>query len=293
MNKFRYHIFMDVPVDDIADEMTRIDWIMFSSMRIRDLVRHVSLSAGEKAKCQSLKNVDRTIAHFNHLARWVTSMILLRDKAKHRAQMLEKFMNIATKLRQLNNYNGLAAVVAGINSTPINRLVQTHALVSEAVGKRFAKNLILTSTTNSYFAYRLAWQNSPLPRIPYMAVHRRDLVQAEVGSKTFVGAKGDKIHWAKFDVLGSILLPIMKSQGSPYPSLSKHETVRETILDCIMPVDEAVGHILPYPGRSNANGVQQEMDRRSEQVENSQGGGLEAAKKKGSFPWFNRTGSTS
>ncbi|KAG9257398.1 RasGEF protein [Emericellopsis atlantica] len=273
MNKFRYHIFMDVPVDDIAEEMTRIDWIMFSSMRIRDLVRHVSLSAADKAKCQSLKNVDRTIAHFNHLARWVTCMILLRDKAKHRAQMLEKFMNIATKLRQLNNYNGLAAVVAGINSTPINRLLQTHALVSETVGKRFAKNLILTSTTNSYFAYRLAWQNSPLPRIPYMAVHRRDLVQAEVGSKTFVGAKGDKIHWAKFHVLGSILLPIMKSQGSPYPSLSKHETVRETILGCKMPVDEV------------------DIDRRSEQVENSQGGGLEAAKKKGSFPWFNRTGS--
>ncbi|KAI6780377.1 uncharacterized protein J7T54_007226 [Emericellopsis cladophorae] len=230
MNKFRYHIFMEVPVDDIAEEMTRIDWIMFSSMRIRDLVRHVSLSAGDKAKCQSLKNVDRTIAHFNHLARWVTCMILLRDKAKHRAQMLEKFMNIATKLRQLNNYNGLAAVVAGINSTPINRLLQTHALVSET---------------------------------------------AEVGSKTFVGAKGDKIHWAKFNVLGSILLPIMKSQGSPYPSLSKHETVRETILGCKMPVDEV------------------DIDKRSEQVENSQGGGLEAAKKKGSFPWFNRTGSAS
>lgn len=266
MNKFRYRIFMDISDDDIADELTRIDWIMFSSIRIRDFVRHVSLSAADKEKCTSLQSISRMIRHFNHVAKWVANMILLRDKAKHRAQMLEKFMHIALKLRQLNNYNGLAAVLAGINGTAIHRLAQTRALVPAEVQKRFAGLVILMGTQKSHFAYRLAWENSPLPRIPLMPLHRRDLVSAEEGSKTFVGPDRDRINWKKFEVLGEVLLPMMKSQGTAYPNLNKHDTARDLILGCRMPTDD------------------EEIYQRSVQVESGSSGPTEPSKKK--FPWF-------
>lgn len=241
LTKFRYHIFMDISDDDLADEMTRIDWVMFSSIRLRDLVRHVSLPLEQKERCKSLTNVNRMISHFNHIARWVANMILMRDKAKHRALMLEKFMTIALKLRQLNNYNGLAAVLAGINGSAIHRLSQTRALVPQDVQKRFARLVILMGTQKSHFAYRLAWENSSLPRIPFIPLHRRDLVSAEEGSRTFVGANGERINWKKFEVLSEVILPIMKSQVVPYPNLAKHEIARELILDCRMPVDDEVG----------------------------------------------------
>lgn len=248
LTKFRYHIFMDTGDEDIADEITRIDWVMFSSIRIRDLVRHVSLSADQKEKCKAMKNVNRMIGHFNHVAKWVSNMILMRDKPKHRAQILEKFMNIAWKLRQLNNYNGLAAVLAGINGTAVHRLAQTRGLVPADVQKKFARLVLLMGTQKSHFAYRLAWENSPLPRIPFIPLHRRDLVSAEEGGMTFVGQEGDRINWKKFEILGEVLLPIMKSQSAPYPNLSKHDTARELILDCLMPTDEEVS-------RSNEAGL--------------------------------------
>ncbi|KAF4499080.1 aimless (aleA) [Fusarium agapanthi] len=266
MNKFRYHIFMDIPDDDVADELTRIDWIMFSSIRIRDFVRHVSLSASQKERCKSLRNVNRMINHFNHVAKWVANMILLRDKAKHRALILEKFMNISLKLRQLNNYNGLAAILAGVNGTAIHRLNQTRTLVPAEVQKRFARLGILMGTQKSHFAYRLAWENSSLPRIPFIPLHRRDLVSAEEGSRTFVGADGDRINWKKFEVLGEVLLPIMKSQSTSYPNLTKHDTARELILGCRMPTDE------------------EDIYQRSVQVESGSGNFAEPPKKK--FPWF-------
>ncbi|KAI1855170.1 hypothetical protein JX266_000035 [Neoarthrinium moseri] len=266
LTKFRYHIFMDTSDDDIADELTRIDWVMFSSIRIRDLVRAVSLNAQQKENSQSMKNVNRMVNHFNHIAKWVANMVLMRDKAKHRAQMLEKFMNIALKLRQLNNYNGLAAILAGINGTAIHRLNQTRCLVSADVQKRFARLVLLMGTQKSHFAYRLAWENSPLPRIPFMPLHRRDLVSAEEGSMTFVGPEGDRINWKKFEVLGEIILPIIKSQGTPYPNLTKHDTARELILDCLMPTDE------------------EDIYQRSIQVETPTGGYAGDGKKK--FPWF-------
>lgn len=256
LTKFRYHIFMDKSDDDFADEMTRIDWIMFSSIRLRDLVRHVSLSLNQKEKCRSLANVNRMIDHFNHVAKWVSNMILMRDKAKHRALMLEKYMNIALKLRQLKNYNGLAAVLAGINGSAIHRLAQTRALVPAEVQKRFATLVVLMGTQKSHFAYRLAWENSSLPRIPFIPLHRRDLVSAEEGSRTFVGAEGERINWKKFEVLSEVILPIMKSQVVPYPNLRRRDDIRELILDCKMPTDEEVCIIFALLWLSNLDWIE-------------------------------------
>ncbi|KAK4667426.1 hypothetical protein QC763_309140 [Podospora pseudopauciseta] len=276
LNKFRWHQFMELDTEEIADEITRIDWVMFSSIRIRDLVRDVSLNREQKEKCKSLKNVNRMISHFNHIAKWVANMILIRDKAKHRAPCLEKFMLIALKLRQMNNYNGLAAVLAGINGTAIHRLSQTRQLVSAETQKKFARLVLLMGTQKSHFAYRLAWENSPLPRIPFMPLHRRDLVSAEEGSKTFVGEGGKRINWKKFEVLGEVLLPIMKSQGMPYGvgeggGGGRRGEVRELILD---------GKLM---------GDEEDIYQRSIQVEASSAAGAAGAgegstKKK--FPWL-------
>ena len=95
LTKIQWHQFMELNEDDIARELTRIDWILYSSIRPRDLVRHVSLSAEQKERCQNLEHVNRMINQFNHVAFWAANMVLLRDKAKHRAKALEKFMTIA------------------------------------------------------------------------------------------------------------------------------------------------------------------------------------------------------
>ena len=95
LTKIQWHQLMETADEDVARELTRIDWIMFSSIRPRDLVRHVSLSGHEKERWKSLEHVNRMIEQFNHVAFWVANMILLRDKPKHRAKMLEKFMSIA------------------------------------------------------------------------------------------------------------------------------------------------------------------------------------------------------
>lgn len=240
LGKIRYYAFLEISDDAFANELTRIDWIMFSAIRVRDFVRDVSLSATEKIKCKGLSNVKRMISHFNHIARWVTNVVLMCDKAKHRALLLEKFMRIALLLRRLNNYNGLAAIVAGINGSAINRLAQTRSLVTPSTQKDFMRLELLMGTQKSHFAYRLAWENSSLPRIPFIPLHRRDLVSAEEGSKTMLGIGLDRVNWRKFEVLAEILLPIMQSQRTPYPNLDKNDAAKDNILNYKLPADEEV-----------------------------------------------------
>ncbi|KAL2821365.1 ras guanine nucleotide exchange factor domain-containing protein [Aspergillus cavernicola] len=264
LTKVLWRQLMDIPDEDFANEMTRIDWIMFNTFRPRDLVRHVSLSGPDKDKIQSLKQVNRMIKQFNHVAFFVASVILLRDKPKHRARALEKFMHIAQKLRRMNNYNSLGAVIAGINGTPVHRLSQTQELVPAQTQKGFMRLVILMGTQKSHFAYRLAWDNSFSERIPFLPLHRRDLVSAEEGNRTFIGENRTRINWRKFEVMGEVVLGVQQSQMTPYPHLHRYEEVARLILD------------------TKLSGHDEELYARSMQLEPSAGGDLGRKK----FGWL-------
>lgn len=243
ITKIQWRLMMECPDDILARELTRMDWIMFSSIRPRDLVRQVSLNAEQRANCKNLTHVNRMIEHFNQLAFWVANYILLRDKPKHRALMLEKFMRIARKLREMNNYNALGAIIAGIKSTAIHRLAATRDLIPPNVGKDWMKLEILMAPSRSHFAYRLAWENSSTERIPYLPLHRRDLVSAEEGNKTFIGDEKDgRINWKKFEIMGDVIVSMQKAQGMPYKGFGSrgNEQIKELVLDVKLVKDEDV-----------------------------------------------------
>lgn len=275
LTKIQWHQLVSETDDAIARELTRIDWIMFSSVRPRDLVRHVSLNAEEKKRCKNLENVTRMTEHFNHVAYLVTNYILMRDKPKHRALMLEKWMKVARQLRKLNNYNSLGAVLAGIKGTAVHRLIATRDLVPQNVTHDFLKLDILMSPQKSHFSYRLAWENSSGERIPYIPLHRRDLVSAAEGNSTFVGDKKktdsalaphpgvsvfegaagkrdsreplpsgvtgkERINWRKFEIMGEVIVGMQRAQGTPYPNWQKCEEVRNLLLDVKINKDDDV-----------------------------------------------------
>lgn len=120
--KTQWRQIMAQTADAIALELTRIDWVMFSAIRPRDLVRHVTLTAEQRKCCKGLGNVDRIIDHFNHLAYWVINLVLLRDKPKHRALILEKFMKVA-RVSQLGK---AAAVEASLSPLTSNGMRKQH-----------------------------------------------------------------------------------------------------------------------------------------------------------------------
>ncbi|KAF2093287.1 ras GEF [Rhizodiscina lignyota] len=270
LTKAFWHALMDAPDESIAKELTRMDWTMFQSIRPRDLVRHVSLNAEQKRGCRSLENVNRMIEHFNHLAWWVANFVLMRDKPKHRALMLEKFMRVARKLRELNNYNSLGAIIAGINSTSVHRLQATRELISSLIVRDFMKLEILMGTQKSHFAYRLAWENSSGERIPYIPLHRRDLVSALEGNRTWMegsekmeagGSMGsggsqmvrryitdgkERINWKKFEIMGEVIVGVQSAQSVPMTRLGKNDIVRESVLEVRINKDDDVS--APFPG---------------------------------------------
>ena len=245
LDKIRWHHLMTVSEEHIALELTRIDWMLYSAIQPRDLIKHVSLGAGNKGVGSDPEHVSAIVDQFNHVAMWVANLILLREKPKHRALMLEKFLAIAWKLRYLNNYNSLGAVIAGVNGTAVHRLSQTRAMVSSEARRQFMRLEILMGTSRSHSAYRLGWQNTTGPRIPFLPLHFRDLVSAEAGNKTVIHAgEGQKINWRKFEVMGDVILEIQESQNLPYPPIKKNHDIYGLIMESKFSKDEDV-RLLP------------------------------------------------
>lgn len=144
-------ISMDAHV--FAVELTKIQWQMFMNIRPRDILRH---DIGKERD----DPVGLSIEFFNHLSRWVSTMILAHPKPKMRAKVYEAFVRIARRLRKLNNYDSLCAVIAGLRETSIHRLGQTHALVKldPLIMRDFQSHLRLMDPRGGYTHYRRALQ---------------------------------------------------------------------------------------------------------------------------------------
>lgn len=307
--KAEWRLIMDTPDRSIAKELTRIDHSMFRLVRPRDLVRHATLSPEARERYPGTENVNRMIAHFNHLFLFCCNLVLFRDKPKHRAIALAKLMAVGRELRKLNNYNALGAIVAGLKSASISRLGQTWELVEESRRRDFERLGILMSTGRGNHAYRMAWENTFGERIPFMALHRRDLLLA-AQNKTFVEAPFSEpvssttpttgarpsvtassaprssdaktINWRKFEIMGETLNAVRHAQAqTTYADVfTANDQVRKIVLNSKIVQDEEhlyewstqleAGSLSPAPSTGGSAGVEN-VKRRLAQLKKSYG----------------------
>ena len=95
-------------------------------------------------------------------------MILCHDKPRQRAGQIEKFIDVAIRLRIQNNYSALRAFVAGINNSTYY-VDDTIEIVKTKTTEHY-KNLlswdVLLQHRGAHQAYRMALKNTRGPCIP-------------------------------------------------------------------------------------------------------------------------------
>jgi len=182
-----WRLFMLQDEDSIAQELVHISHALFRALPLRDLLRHATPSISD-ARNSSTSPLSALTTHFNHVGNWTTNLLLLPSKPKPRSLTLSKLMRVARKVRQLNDYNTVAAMVAGMQNTNIHRLRETWELVTPEQRKDFLKLEVLMANARGSATYRLAWENTRQKEghVPFLAVHQRDLVVAVAGGRTFI-----------------------------------------------------------------------------------------------------------
>jgi hypothetical protein len=206
-------LFMMYDPQDIAEQMTIIDFSWFADIEPRELLNQ----CWSKPKLQyRASNVLGLINRVNILSYWIPSMILWPDKLVQRVKVFEKFVHVANHLKRLGNYSALMAVLAGLGQSSTARLTHTKASLSTECKKIFGELEALMSPVKSFATYRAKLRSSKPPAVPYLGVYLQDLTFIEDGNPDQIdGLVNFERLGLVYGVLKEVLLFQQQSYGFP------------------------------------------------------------------------------
>ena len=166
-------LFFQMSTDEIARQITIIDWSIFSAIEPSELMNQSWNKISLQHRAQ---NVFALVTRLNKVSYWIPAMILWQISLEDRVSMITKFMEIGIYLHKLNNFNGLMGVIAGLNMSAISRLKKTWLIINEqnnspnSILFQYKKLEGLMSPTGSWKNYRSSLLNAKLPAIPYLGI---------------------------------------------------------------------------------------------------------------------------
>jgi hypothetical protein len=194
----------------IAEEITRLQVGIFLDIEPRAWLRYAFLGKRDlhASKIVAFNEIS------SHLGDWVVSLILCHDRPTSRSKQIEKFVEVAQKLRELNNYSGLRSFVAGINSATFSgdQTMEVFRVKCPEGEKNLRSWDILLRQAGSHRTYRLALKNTKGACIPAQEVHLQDLIKTHEANPDFSPDDPTKIHWGKFSLIGKFISTTMECQ---------------------------------------------------------------------------------
>ncbi|PIK44532.1 putative ras-GEF domain-containing family member 1B isoform X4, partial [Apostichopus japonicus] len=92
-----------------------------------------STSDSKNQKFQDIKrtrNLEAYVEWFNRLSYLVATEVCMHIKKKHRAKLIEYFIDVARECFNIGNFNSLMAIMSGLNMCPVGRLKKTWGKVN-------------------------------------------------------------------------------------------------------------------------------------------------------------------
>ncbi|MBN3282173.1 GRP3 protein, partial [Polyodon spathula] len=160
---------------ELAEHLTFLEYKSFRRISFTDYQSYVTHGC-----LVDNATLERSIALFNGISQWVQLMVLSKPTPQHRAEVITKFIYVAQKLLQLQNFNTLMAVVGGLSHSSISRLKETHLHLSPEVTKTWNEMTELVTSNGNYCTYRKAFADCEGFKIPILGVHLKDLIAMHV-----------------------------------------------------------------------------------------------------------------
>ncbi|KAI8099017.1 ras guanine nucleotide exchange factor domain-containing protein [Halteromyces radiatus] len=132
----------------VAYQLTLIESAIFRAIPPEALQQHRAISKSPHP------NIVASTDFFNYLTRSIEHAILLPQEASHRAEVVHRWIKIATQCLALNNYQTLKAIVSALGTPPIQRLKRTWECIPKKRMNRLEVLTGLMCEADNYSRYR-------------------------------------------------------------------------------------------------------------------------------------------
>ncbi|KAJ5073420.1 ras guanine nucleotide exchange factor i-related [Anaeramoeba ignava] len=208
----------EVEEDEFARQFTIVNSEIYQKIQPSELITQAWSKAQYRHRAP---NVLRMIDLFNQFVGYISTKIVEPESIRERARMIIRFIKIGDFFDKLHNFNCLMSIVAGVNSSSVNRLKHTKAEVPRSYWKMFEDFQKKLSSEQGYKNYRTFLNHTDLPCIPYLGVYLTDLTFISDGSPNRL--EGNLINFAKRKLLSNKILEVQVFQRMSYNLVPIHQ----------------------------------------------------------------------
>ncbi|KAI3328128.1 RasGEF domain-containing protein [Xylariaceae sp. AK1471] len=163
---------------EIARQITLKQMSIFCSIKPEELLGSQWMKRGGIDS----PNVKAMSSFSNDLSNLVADTILQYPEVKKRAAMIKQWIKIAHHCLELNNYDGLMAIICSLNSSVINRLRKTWDIVSPKRREMFKTLHTIVEPSNNNKVLRARLQGHVPPCLPFLGMFLTDLTFVDIGN---------------------------------------------------------------------------------------------------------------
>ncbi|KAJ3328878.1 hypothetical protein HDU93_001239, partial [Gonapodya sp. JEL0774] len=153
------------------------------------------------------------VERFNKESRWVATEICSVKNDRTRRKLLKKFILVAKRCAELNNFFSAFAILGGLNHSAVRRLKRTLDLSDKYTGMVAELDALCDPSRNmKHYRDRIALCKPPT--IPFLAIFFKDLTFLNDGNKSYVQ---DLINFEKLRMMAARVQQVQQLCLVQYP----------------------------------------------------------------------------